>query len=677
MKNITIYAAVLLTILASCDKASQLSSEYSTDPDAVRIDASVGAITRSNPLGSAEEQTKFNAGDKISVNHVSAKKVVNYVYDGSSWAPEGEDYLTWQTEGTNTFRLQYPYIGYESDFGEYFKDQSTLEKMTRSDLMQSEDIEHPKIPDDKRLTATLIRQRSLVTVKIVRFNDEFGDDAKITDLKLHLWDGGQGEEIITVTPLIRDAQGAAQPAGTAGLKGYSYTAIGRNDCNYKDYTGQNVPFITMTVAGKTLTVSNPPEMVVGKHYTYNLKVGKETVKIAGVTVAPWGAGEPIDGDYETVTDRYSVWDGTSVDTALEGYGYEEYGYGTEEYPYVINTAAHLAGFAKLVNDGVSFSGKYIKLDANIDLNGQPWTPIGKGKSFRGHFNGNGKVIINMTVTASAGDDCAGFFGEASDATISNLILRNGKVSGEIKYWAALLVAFGADITVESCKVDGTVKSDVKNVYSGGLIGAIIGKNKISNCEVNVDCCGRYSGGIIGKGEFNNDGNITIEGCTVRGVVSSGYGTVGGIAGFFRYGVPKISDCQSYADVKCGNMSRESSMGGLVAEMEHSNDAIVKNCAVYGSISCKPYGGNECHVGGMFGKVRVATISGLKFEGYMDVDKDCNSTTDIEYTGYFIGKIDNSITVADKCTYRKAGTKDLKAVASYPEGVDITRIEEAN
>ena len=153
--------------------------------------------------------------------------------------------------------------------------------------------------------------------------------------------------------------------------------------------------------------------------------------------------------------------------------------------------------------------------------------------------------------------------------------------------------------------------------------------------------------------------------------------MGGIAGLLMYGVPKISDCQSYADIKCDNMSRESSVGGLVAEMEHSNDAIVKNCAVYGSISCKPYGGNECHVGGMFGKVRVATISGLKFEGYMDVDKDCNSTTDIEYTGYFIGKIDDSITVTDKCTYRKAGTKDLKAVASYPEGVDITRIEEAN
>lgn len=675
MKMQKVYLAALLTLFAACTKTPQAGTGYAADPDAVRVNVSVGSLTRSNPLGSAEEQTRFNAGDKISVIHVSANKLVNYKFDGISWAPEGDDYLAWQSGGENTFRLQYPYIGHERDFGEFFKDQSTLEKMSRSDLMKSEDIGYAEIPDDKRLTATLKRQRSLVTVVIAGFADEFSsEDAKVTDLKMHLWDGGQGDEIITVTPYIRDAQGAAQPEGTAGLKGYSYTAIGCNGCDYRGNA-----FISMIVAGKTLTVSNPAPMEIGKHYIYNLMVGKETVKIAGVTVAPWGTGEPIDGDYETVTDRYSVWDGTSVDTALQGYGYEEYGYGTEEYPYVINTAAHLAGFAKLVNDGVSFSGKYIKLDANINLNGQPWTPIGKGKSFRGHFDGNGKVITNMTVNASAGDDCAGFFGDTDGATISNVILRNGKVSGEIKYWAALLVAFGADITVESCKVDGTVKSDVKNVYSGGLIGYIIGKNKISNCEVNVDCSGKYSGGIIGRGEFNNGGggNITIEGCTVRGVVSSGDGTVGGIAGLLRYGVPKISDCQSYADIKCDNMSRESSVGGLVAEMEFSNDAIVKNCAVYGSIYCKPYGGNECHVGGMFGKVRVATISGLKFEGYMDVDKDCNSTTDIEYTGYFIGKIDDSITVTDKCTYRKAGTKDLKAVASYPAGVDITRIEEAN
>ena len=103
MRNRIIYASVLLTLLASCDKAPQLSSEYATDPDAVRIDASVGALTRSNPLG--ENQTKFNAGDKISVVHTSANRQVDYTYDGTSWVPEGDDYLVWQTDKKNTFRI--------------------------------------------------------------------------------------------------------------------------------------------------------------------------------------------------------------------------------------------------------------------------------------------------------------------------------------------------------------------------------------------------------------------------------------------------------------------------------------------------------------------------------------------------------------------------------------------
>lgn len=288
MKMQKVYLMALLTLFAACTKTPQAGTGYAADPDAVRVNVSVGSLTRSNPLGSAEEQTRFNAGDKISVIHVSANKLVNYKFDGISWAPEGDNYLKWQSGGENTFRLQYPYIGYERDFGEFFKDQSTLEKMSRSDLMKSEDIGYTEIPDDKRLTATLKRQRSLVTVVIAGFADEFSsEDAKITDLKMHLWDGGQGDEIITVTPYIRDAQGAAQPEGTAGLKGYSYTAIGRNGCDYRGNA-----FISMIVAGKTLTVSNPAPMEIGKHYIYNLMVGKETVKIAGVTVAPWGTGEP-------------------------------------------------------------------------------------------------------------------------------------------------------------------------------------------------------------------------------------------------------------------------------------------------------------------------------------------------------------------------------------------------
>ena len=84
-----VYLAALLTLFAACMKTPQAGTGYAADPDAVRVNVSVGSLTRSNPLGSAEEQTRFNAGDKISVIHVSANKLVNYKFDGISWAPEG------------------------------------------------------------------------------------------------------------------------------------------------------------------------------------------------------------------------------------------------------------------------------------------------------------------------------------------------------------------------------------------------------------------------------------------------------------------------------------------------------------------------------------------------------------------------------------------------------------
>ena len=52
-------------------------------------------------------------------------------------------------------------------------------------------------------------------------------------------------------------------------------------------------------------------------------------------------------------------------------------YDGQQSPYTISTAAGLAGLAKLVNDGTdNFSGKTIKLAADIDLGGKEWTPIG-------------------------------------------------------------------------------------------------------------------------------------------------------------------------------------------------------------------------------------------------------------------------------------------------------------
>lgn len=79
--------------------------------------------------------------------------------------------------------------------------------------------------------------------------------------------------------------------------------------------------------------------------------------------------------------------------------------------FTISDAADLAGLAALVNSGKNFSGKTVNLDADIDLSGYNWTPIGTSStnSFKGTFNGNNHVISNL----SAINDLSygnGFFG---------------------------------------------------------------------------------------------------------------------------------------------------------------------------------------------------------------------------------------------------------------------------
>jgi len=67
-----IFAAAVLTLgLTACSKDEALQTE-DLSADAVQINATVGngfAETRSNPVGTAEEQAKFNVGDEITVTY--------------------------------------------------------------------------------------------------------------------------------------------------------------------------------------------------------------------------------------------------------------------------------------------------------------------------------------------------------------------------------------------------------------------------------------------------------------------------------------------------------------------------------------------------------------------------------------------------------------------------------
>ncbi len=179
-----------------------------------------------------------------------------------------------------------------------------------------------------------------------------------------------------------------------------------------------------------------------------------------------------------------AWDGKDVNT--DWYTKAEDGTGTADKPYEINTAAQLAGLAQLVNGGTNFSGKTIKLAADIDLNNQAWTPIGNENgfdaelAFSGTFNGDGYTVSGLNVPDTY---FPGLFGQIStSAAVQNLIVKGSVTGGEKAYdiWGeAAGVVCDNNGTVQNCGFYGSVNDEIGLDAGGGVAGG--GNGKVLNC----------------------------------------------------------------------------------------------------------------------------------------------------------------------------------------------------
>ena len=269
--------------------------------------------------------------------------------------------------------------------------------------------------------------------------------------------------------------------------------------------------------------------------------------------------EPYAPVFKAASDAPTPWDGT-VDTNW---------YDASKDTFEISTAAELAGLAKLVNDGTNFSGKTIKLTADIDLNNQAWTPIGNGDScaFSGTFDGDQHIICGLNVKIKSGS-YAGLFGYVYDGTVENLTAEGSVESAGEAYIAGIvgmLDGESEDPAVKNCvsrvAVSETV-SDAELVGIGGIVGFSYGL--ISDCL--------------------NEGSVTIT------EESSGMLFVGGIAGM---SMGEIRDCRNVGVVT--NSADASSMGEdfcVAAGIAGYNLGKVHSCANESLITSK---GKACGI----------------------------------------------------------------------------------
>ena len=201
-----------------------------------------------------------------------------------------------------------------------------------------------------------------------------------------------------------------------------------------------------------------------------------------------------------------------------------------EKPYLITSAKELAFLAQEVNNGNSYEGKVFQLTKDINLNNQEWTPIGNASnSFKGIFNGSGRIIQNATITISGTLTTNqiysyGFFGSigngSSYAIIKNVqfdnINLNLTVSGTTSNSTTTANGYNlgivtgtmynkskvANVSVKNSKIQSTnnisVQSRIFQVFAGGIAGNVQNSNgnyndpgdgsryKIENCYVSAD-----------------------------------------------------------------------------------------------------------------------------------------------------------------------------------------------
>lgn len=204
------------------------------------------------------------------------------------------------------------------------------------------------------------------------------------------------------------------------------------------------------------------------------------------------------------------------------------GTGTAISPYQICSASQLAAFAAHVNAGNATSGRYYVLANDIDLSGYStglgWEPIGNiNNDFQGNFNGNGKVIRNLSINRPT-ENFVGLFSFSNGATIQNLGIENANIKGK-SYVGCLVGDMYAGSTINNCYAIGSVNGNED--YVGGLIGYNYNSSSITDCYASCNVSGNYFvGGLVGY----NVTNSSITNCYATNEVS-GNSCVGGLVGY--------------------------------------------------------------------------------------------------------------------------------------------------
>jgi len=231
-------------------------------------------------------------------------------------------------------------------------------------------------------------------------------------------------------------------------------------------------------------------------------------------------------------------------------------YNDTDTEFVLSNAAELRGLAALVNGTapvgattyslrstpaatvapVSFAGKTIKLDADIDLRNAEWTPIGNwDNTFEGTFDGQKHTISNLCINDPEGEGI-GLFGVVANAVIKDVTLHNVEVNAYSMVAGLVGAAYPANIS--GCHITGDVEIVAEWAYVAGIAGYCYYGTQVDNCSVVAEGTGLIQSvtrnAVGGITAWLLEGNHNVTKCTVKNLNLVGWTNVGGITGFVHY-----------------------------------------------------------------------------------------------------------------------------------------------
>lgn len=314
------------------------------------------------------------------------------------------------------------------------------------------------------------------------------------------------------------------------------------------------------INGGTITIKNGTIVQAGDNKLFEI-TNKGTLKLENVTIASEGkciaviaaayTGTITFDENCSISGYIDLSGNPATNVVINGTTYSQ---PDGRYVYIDNndvsygftkiaTPDQLKAFAADVNNGADYSGKVVKLTADIDLTGEEWAPIGTAEHpFSGTFDGNGKTISNLKITTG---NYAGLFGYVSTATIKNVKLANADVSGDERM-ATLIGKITGNATVTNCSNDAASSVTGSDSNTGGLIGEIVNgtvalTNLVNNAAVeNTKSSNSRAGGVVAQ--VTTGANVTLTNCTNNGAVKTNNGYAGGIVSAYQSGTMNIKNC---------------------------------------------------------------------------------------------------------------------------------------